>query len=297
MGGWNFIDRTGMRWGKLVAIEYLGNKKWLCNCDCGNKTIVDSDHLRINRKQRSTMSCGCGKKSRLIKNIDYFKELDTEAKAYILGFLASDGTITYDTENGVYSVKIVVNSIDRHILEIIKKEFNTGVEVKDYIETANLPQGGTCASKLSSLLLCSKELVEDVMKYGVVPRKSLVLDINYNLIPKELKRHFWRGLYDGDGSFGVYGEKEILELSLITSKTMAESTKEEILKIFPDFKINYYPAMGCSENTVRLFLTTQYQAFTFLNYMYKNNTICLERKYQKYLDIKKCFKYFNDYPI
>ena len=26
MGGWNFIDRTNMRFGKLVAQKYLGNK-------------------------------------------------------------------------------------------------------------------------------------------------------------------------------------------------------------------------------------------------------------------------------
>ncbi len=51
MGGWNFIDRTNMRFGKLVAQKYLGNKKWLCHCDCGNDCIVDSDHLPVNSKK------------------------------------------------------------------------------------------------------------------------------------------------------------------------------------------------------------------------------------------------------
>lgn len=53
MGGWNFIDRTGMRFNKLVVKEYLGNKKWLCHCDCGNDCIVSSDHLPINGKRKS----------------------------------------------------------------------------------------------------------------------------------------------------------------------------------------------------------------------------------------------------
>lgn len=56
MGGWNFIDRTNMRFGKLVAQKYLGNKKWLCHCDCGNDCIVDSDHLPVNSKRRMQKS-------------------------------------------------------------------------------------------------------------------------------------------------------------------------------------------------------------------------------------------------
>lgn len=46
MGGWNWIDKTGMRWGKLTAIKYLESKKWLCHCDCGNNTIVNSSNLK-----------------------------------------------------------------------------------------------------------------------------------------------------------------------------------------------------------------------------------------------------------
>lgn len=45
----------GMRFGKLVAKKYLGNKRWLCDCDCGNKKIVLSHNLKNN----STRSCGC----------------------------------------------------------------------------------------------------------------------------------------------------------------------------------------------------------------------------------------------
>ena len=59
MGGWNFIDRTNMRFGKLVAQKYLGNKKWLCHCDCGNDCVVNSDRLPMNSKRRMQKSCGC----------------------------------------------------------------------------------------------------------------------------------------------------------------------------------------------------------------------------------------------
>lgn len=48
-------DLKNQRFGKLLVIEYNGNGKWLCQCDCGNQTIVRSDYL----KSGHTQSCGC----------------------------------------------------------------------------------------------------------------------------------------------------------------------------------------------------------------------------------------------
>lgn len=286
MGGWNFIDRTGMTFGKLKVQKYLGNKKWLCHCECGNDCIVNSDNLPINGKRRMTKSCGCLKESRLIKNLDFFDIIDTEEKAYILGFLASDGCVTYNEETKSYYIKVVVNSIDRDLLIQFKKAFGTEAEVKTFKTFTHLPQGGECESEMSSLLLCSKYLTKQLIKYGVTPKKSLTLDIDYSLVPDNLKRHFWRGLFDGDGTFGLFGKKKLLEVSLTTSKNMAEHTKEEILKFFPESKIGCYLRKECSGNTYNMIFTTQKDGLNFLSYMYEDSNIRLERKYQKYLEIK-----------
>lgn len=55
-----FIDRTGQRFGKLIAIERNGtnaSKKvlWRCQCDCGNFSNVDACSLVTG----NTTSCGC----------------------------------------------------------------------------------------------------------------------------------------------------------------------------------------------------------------------------------------------
>ena len=55
-----FCDLTGQRFGKLTAIERVGRTKhkdllWRCICDCGNKCVASTDHL----KSGSTKSCGC----------------------------------------------------------------------------------------------------------------------------------------------------------------------------------------------------------------------------------------------
>lgn len=289
MGGWNFIDRTNMRWGKLVAKQYLGNKQWLCECDCGNTTIVNSDKLPINSKTRAILSCGCNLISKKMPNQGYFKNIDTEEKAYILGFLAADGTIENNDNKSQYSIKIVVNSIDRKLLEDIKKSFGALVDIKDFNTTTKLPQGGECNSSFSSLTIHGKELVKDLNKLGVTSKKSLTLNVNYNKIPQELKRHFWRGLMDGDGTFGVYGKKKILSMNITTSIYMCETTKQELLNIFPNLHISYYQAINCNQNTKRFIITTQKDVYDFLQYIYEDSHIYLERKYKKFLEIKRTF--------
>lgn len=55
----NRKDLTGLRFGKLVVksfVEYRSNhSQWLCQCDCGNESIVRRDNLVTGR----TESCGC----------------------------------------------------------------------------------------------------------------------------------------------------------------------------------------------------------------------------------------------
>jgi len=54
------VDLGGERFGRLVVIERYGcnvqgRAKWLCRCDCGRETAVDSRNL----KSGNTRSCGC----------------------------------------------------------------------------------------------------------------------------------------------------------------------------------------------------------------------------------------------
>lgn len=56
------IDLTGKRFGKLTAIKYVGNDRWLCKCDCGNETEV----LSMNLRSAHTKSCGCLKGTGII---------------------------------------------------------------------------------------------------------------------------------------------------------------------------------------------------------------------------------------
>ena len=48
-------DLAGKEFGKLKVKKYVGNKKWLCECECGNTKIVRAANLL----NGSTKSCGC----------------------------------------------------------------------------------------------------------------------------------------------------------------------------------------------------------------------------------------------
>jgi hypothetical protein len=68
------LDLTGQRFGRLIALEPTEERsdssvKWLCQCDCGNTTLVSSSSLR----QGHTQSCGC-----------YGKEMREKASAHDL---------------------------------------------------------------------------------------------------------------------------------------------------------------------------------------------------------------------
>ena len=49
------IDYTGVKMGRLTGIKYVGDKKWLCVCECGNEKIVSTAHW----KRGNQSSCGC----------------------------------------------------------------------------------------------------------------------------------------------------------------------------------------------------------------------------------------------
>lgn len=68
-----FVDLTGERFGRLLVIKRAKNigkvTAWWCECDCGQKKIVQGGHLKAGR----IISCGC-----------YQKE-NNKTKAYVHG--------------------------------------------------------------------------------------------------------------------------------------------------------------------------------------------------------------------
>lgn len=56
-------DITGQRFGRLTALSYIGERKWLFQCDCGNQKIIRAYDVKTGR----TQSCGCYMLERIIE--------------------------------------------------------------------------------------------------------------------------------------------------------------------------------------------------------------------------------------
>lgn len=57
----NFNDIEGQKFGRLTVLGFMGDRKWLCKCDCGNQKAIAARHF----KNGSTTSCGCHRIKRI----------------------------------------------------------------------------------------------------------------------------------------------------------------------------------------------------------------------------------------
>lgn len=53
----SFKDLTGSQFGNLTVIKYVGNRRYLCKCDCGRQSVTYSYNLT----KGIAKSCGCRK--------------------------------------------------------------------------------------------------------------------------------------------------------------------------------------------------------------------------------------------
>lgn len=121
---------------------------------------------------------------------DYFEKIDTEAKAYFLGIIITDGCI-HRAKGKQPMVCITLDKEDKYIIEAFKREIKSNKNVTG--------DGRGCYS----LQIFSTKMVNDLKKYGVHERKSLNTVLPFN-IPQHLYGHLLRGIFDGDGSYSFY---------------------------------------------------------------------------------------------
>jgi hypothetical protein len=116
---------------------------------------------------------------------DYFSVIDSAEKAYVLGYLAADGNVT----DGMPRVIFGQQAKDTHAVGFVRDRLNP---------LANLhrrPDGYT------TVQVTSRQMVTDLARYGIVPRKSRILQWPADLGP--FLRPYLLGEFDGDGSVYV----------------------------------------------------------------------------------------------
>lgn len=122
---------------------------------------------------------------------EFFDIINTEIKAYWLGFIAADGCIKNKNH-----LSLVLKSTDEKHIEIFLKDIKS--EHPIFHET-RIVKGKIYHA--SGVNIGSQKIVQGLVEKGVCQQKSLILKwIN---VRSDLERHFIRGYFDGDGCFCV----------------------------------------------------------------------------------------------
>ena len=208
-------------------------------------------------------------------NENVFDSIDTEEKAYWLGFIFADGTISSsplrEEAKTQYQFELSLSAKDVSHLE----KFAKFIEYKQTI---------FCDDTRCRLSVYSKHLWQVLNVNGCTPQKSLTLKFpRIELFKsKDLIRHFIRGYWDGDGCLSWKNKEHTYpEISVL-------GTDEMLYPIISYLPIEYKPTLRIlhpdKQSITKYFALTGKKAYNIASYLYKDSMIYLQRKYDKYLE-------------
>ena len=216
-------------------------------------------------------------------NESYFDVIDTPEKAYVLGLFYSDGS----NNPSKSTVSISMQEEDRNLLEQVRLLLGS-YKPLEYLDYSNKDDFGYTYKNQYRLLVFSKHICDALTKVGVVKNKSLIIEFP-SFISPELMSHFVRGVYDGDGSVYMQvknSNNHAVSVTITATEKFCIGLKDVVEKEL-GIKCHIYDA-SCHNGITKVFtLSGRNVSKVFLDWIYKDSTICLQRKYERYL------RYYN----
>lgn len=220
----------------------------------GEKTIskyLTFLDIKIRDKFQKTKDLSC--------NHDFFETINSEEKAYWLGFIFADGCIKSDK---AYRLTIELGNIDIDHL----KKFKHSICSNHPIKTRK-------NRNTSSVSVHSKKLVFDLERFGCIQNKTFLGFIDENQIDSKYYGHFLRGYVDGNGYIDKKRYRIIITLKL-------KSVAEKITKMFD--QNNIQSKIILIDTYCRIVIEDKKNFIKALRFLYDDATIYLDRKYEAY---------------
>lgn len=243
----------------------------------GKSTTFISKELKISRsrfssylKSQNIEVIKMPHKKKINENV--FEKIDTEEKAYWLGFLYADGSISSGKRN---DIELSLQLSDKEHLQKFKNfiGFEGKLIVDDY----------RCRVSFKN-----EKMKKDLIKLGCTPKKSLTLTFpTEKQVSKELIPHFIRGYMDGDGCIVCTEKHKSIEI-LGTNHILKGICYYTNIPIGRIYKTNCK-----SDKIFRLVCNKTRDVLNFCNYIYKDSNIYLERKFNKYKLLMKYYATHN----
>jgi len=202
---------------------------------------------------------------------EYFEEINTSDKAYILGLLYADGHM-YKSRK-----QIRLKLTDIELLEKVKEKLN-------YLKPLNNSKKGKKSHKEAKILIiCNTKIYDDLIKLGCKQNKTY--NCQFPNLNNQYISDFIRGFFDGDGCIYVGTDKRNNNLY---AEVVVISTNDFIyalidyLKNF-NIKCKYFRDKKHDGRIGKLRIQEHESLFNFYLMMYhRDNLILLNRKYEKY---------------
>ena len=213
-------------------------------------------------------------------NFDYFKNIDTEEKAYWLGFIFGDGCISGN------NFTFQLNVRDKSHLEKFKQSINSNHPIKNKIVRKTI-KGIVKKYYHSLLLISSKDFTKNLKDKGIVENKTYFG--NFPNIDSSLFCHFIRGYFDADGWLIEYHKdrkKHQYGFGIVAyQKIVIESVQKWLYKNNISSSI-YRKKKGQIELAIKG--NNNYRKFVSI--VYNNPSLFLDRKYKKINEINHFLK-------
>lgn len=206
-------------------------------------------------------------------NINIFDNIDTEEKAYWLGFLYADGYVCgYHNQ---LEISLKGDDIE-HLRKF--KSFLEDKRDESVIKTSDIKLNGK-TFKRCRYIIGDEHFHSELIKLGCIPNKSLKLTFPEKSIFSDDKLivDFIRGYIDGDGCLTNSGKRLRISIS------GTEKFLNEIIKIFPEFS---KPKKDKRGNVYQI-ICSHNKADKIAKNLYENATIYLDRKYKQFASLVK----------
>lgn len=212
-------------------------------------------------------------------NYSFFHRIESETQAYWLGFLAADGCVSAG------ALSVALSRSDREHLVKLQNALQSTHPVKDITQYPNQEFIKKPSIEMSVLVIRSREMSIDLIRHGVVPQKTFLLQWP-TFLPDELLRHYTRGYFDGDGSCtvrrqGKNGAYPNIEFSVISNHLFLTGMQDFLVRTcqLNLTKLKELPTRRKETKILRYGGNRQVARIAHL--LYDGASIYLERKFEK----------------
>ena len=207
----------------------------------------------------------------------FFDVIDTEEKAYWLGFIYADGYVTKRKTQDTLGIKLSID--DKNHLEkfkeSLKSEHSIGIYTSD--------EGYNVGKQYCSLTICNQHIVDSLIDKGVTYRKTKTLIFpTREQVPEKFVSHFIRGYFDGDGSIYHIVQGNSGCVSFTGTQNMLDTILTEIKQFVGT---NAHTYKYSNKDIYDLKVGGRNQLKQFYEYIYKNSSVFLDRKKNKFEEI------------